>query len=146
LTSDESRKYQVAQNDLLFIRVNGNPEYVGRCALFAGYLEPVYFNDHIMRVRVENSMIDSHYLAFLLNSPYGKSEIAKQRKTSAGQHTINQVGLRAIKLILPPIHLQMHFASKSSAILKTKGSHAACLTVLNSLFSSLQQRAFRGEL
>ncbi|MCM8635341.1 MAG: restriction endonuclease subunit S, partial [Candidatus Accumulibacter sp.] len=93
LSPTEAEKYEVVPGDLLFIRVNGNPEYVGRCALFAGYPERVYFNDHVMRVRIDAASVDGVFLALLLNGSHGKREIAKHRKTSAGQHTINQDGL-----------------------------------------------------
>ncbi len=146
LTTDEENKYEVAPGDLLFIRVNGNPDYVGRCTLFNGFPEKVYFNDHIMRVRVDRRRVDGVFLTFLLRGPHGKREIAKHRKTSAGQHTINQEGLGRIQLPVPPLPLQMEFGARISAIETAKIGHAASLAGLDGLFASLQHRAFRGEL
>jgi type I restriction enzyme S subunit len=146
LTQDEARKYEVNTGDLLFIRVNGNPDYVGRCAIFDGHTEKVYFNDHVMRVRVGQSTLDGIFLAFLLNGPHGKNEIAKHRKTSAGQHTINQDGLSRISVPLPPLSLQRSFAGRVAAVEKLKASHRTSLVELDALFASLQHRAFRGDL
>ena len=146
LTADEAKKYQVLEDDLLFIRVNGNPDYVGRCALFRGYIENVYFNDHVMRVRVDGKVVHGVFLASLLNSAHGKREIAKHRKTSAGQHTINQDGLSRIKLLHPPLHMQQHFANVITAIGSWKKTHEISLLASDRLFASLQHRAFRGEL
>jgi type I restriction enzyme S subunit len=98
LERQESGRYEVTQGDLLFIRVNGNPNYVGRCAIFSGLDEPVYFNDHIMRVKTDPLKVDGKFLVFTLNGTLGKREIAAHRKTSAGQHTINQTGLSKIGL------------------------------------------------
>jgi restriction endonuclease S subunit len=146
LTAVEARKYEVTVGDLLFIRVNGNPDYVGRCALFDGFAEKVYFNDHVMRVRVDPSTVAGVFLTFLLNGSHGKREIAKHRKTSAGQHTINQEGLGKIRLPVPPLPLQMEFGTRISAIEKAKKDHAASLSTLDALFAALQHRAFQGEL
>jgi type I restriction enzyme, S subunit len=146
LTADERSKYEVLAGDLLFIRVNGNPDYVGRCALFEGHSESVYFNDHVMRVRVDRSSVNGVFLTFLLNGAHGKNEIAKHRKTSAGQHTINQDGLGSIRLPLPPLPVQVEFARCIAAVEKAKTGHTASLADLDGFFASLQHRAFRGEL
>lgn len=146
LEPNEFKKYSVSPGDLLFIRVNGNPDYVGRCAIFEGYPEPVFFNDHIMRVKVDYSRILSVFLAFLLNGKYGKNEISKHRKTSAGQHTINQDGLGKIQLPTPPVAMQTEFVRRLESIERQKTTHNLSLAELDALFASLQHRAFRGEL
>ena len=146
LERQESGRYEVTQGDLLFIRVNGNPNYVGRCAIFSGLDEPVYFNDHIMRVKTDPLKVDGKFLVFTLNGTLGKREIAAHRKTSAGQHTINQTGLSKIQLPLPPLHLQQEFTSRIESIDQLKTTHRESLTQLDALFASLQHRAFRGEL
>lgn len=142
----ETKRYSVSPGDLLFIRVNGNPDYVGRCAIFEGYSEPVFFNDHIMRVKVDSTRIHSTFLAFLLNSKHGKNEIAKYRKTSAGQHTINQDGLGKIQVPTPPVTLQAEFVRHLESIGRQKNAFNESHLELDALFSSLQHRAFRGEL
>lgn len=146
LTHQESKKYIVSTDDLLFIRVNGNPEYVGRCALFEGFSEPVYFNDHIMRVKTDQSKVNGKFLAYMLNGIRGKREIALHRKTSAGQHTINQDGLGKIEIPLPPLNIQQLFALRMASIEKLKAVHKSSLAELDELFASLQYRAFKGEL
>lgn len=145
LNEKEQAKYLVTPGELLFIRVNGNPEYVGRCALFDGHHEHVFFNDHVMRVRLKSGL-ESGYLAFFLNRPEGKLEIAKHRKTSAGQHTINQNGLGALSLLLPPPELQQQFLNRLTQLRKSSASHRSSLTELDVLFHSVQHRAFRGTL
>ena len=146
LDTSERSRYETTVGDLLFIRVNGNPDYVGRCAIFDGFGESVYFNDHIMRVKIDQSKVNSKFLSFLLNGERGKKEIASYRKTSAGQHTINQEGLNKITLPVPPLPLQKEFAQRVEAVEKLKATHRASLSQLQALFASLQHRAFRGEL
>jgi restriction endonuclease S subunit len=146
LNASEAGRFEVLPGDVLFIRVNGNPDYVGRCATFSGYSEPVFFNDHIMRLKTNEEMVDGKFLSFILNSPHCKQEIALHRKTSAGQHTINQDGLCRVLIPIPPLNLQQEFARRIAAVEKLKATHRASLAQLDALFASLQHRAFRGEL
>ena len=112
--------YQLLAGDLLFARVNGNPQNVGRCATFCECEEQVYHNDHIIRTSCDKSQLDSVFAAYLFNSEYGKNRISKKIKTSAGQYTINQEGLKSIDIILPPIGIQYSFAELVKQINKLK--------------------------
>ncbi|EGF5310449.1 restriction endonuclease, partial [Escherichia coli] len=92
LVDKEKQIARVEHDDLLFIRVNGNPNYVGRTAVFKSYIEPVYHNDHLIRIKLDNEY-QSDFLCYLINSPFSRKLIAQQIKTSAGQHTISQDGI-----------------------------------------------------
>ena len=120
LTDDEKKRYRLLEGDLLFARVNGNPKNVGRCATFYEYGEQVYHNDHIIRTSCDKSQLDSVFAAYLFNSEYGKNRISRKIKTSAGQYTINQEGLKSIEIILPPIVIQYSFAEFVKQINKLK--------------------------
>jgi type I restriction enzyme S subunit len=146
LEESEKQKFVVEIGDLLFIRVNGNPDYVGRCALHNDINQEVYYNDHIMRVRYNFNYYNGLFLSQYLNYPYGQSEISKQIKTSAGQHTINQGGLEKLNLIIPPIQLQNKFAERVQAIEVQKAQAQVSLEKAEELFNGLLQRAFKGEL
>jgi type I restriction enzyme S subunit len=146
LENSEKTKFSVNIGDLLFIRVNGNPDYVGRCALHDNNKYEVFFNDHIMRVRVDLNTFNSLFLCQYLNYPYGQREISKRVKTSAGQHTINQGGLDKLNLIVPPLELQNQFAERVQAIESQKTQAQASLAQSEDLFNSLLQRAFKGKL
>ena len=120
LTDDEKKRYRLLEGDLLFARVNGNPKNVGRCATFYECEEQVYHNDHIIRASCDRRQLNSVFAAYLFNSEYGKNRISKRIKTSAGQYTINQEGLKSIEIILPPIGIQYSFAELVKQINKLK--------------------------
>jgi type I restriction enzyme, S subunit len=146
LENSEKTKFSVNIGDLLFIRVNGNPDYVGRCALHDNNKYEVFFNDHIMRVRVDLNTFNSLFLCQYLNYPYGQREISKRVKTSAGQYTINQGGLDKLNLIVPPLELQNQFAERVQAIEAQRAQAQASFAQAEDLFNSLLQRVFKGEL
>ena len=109
LSDEEKQRYLLADGDFLFARVNGNPENVGRCAVFNDIGEPVYHNDHIIRVRFDQEIINGVFASKLLNGPYVKSQIRAKVNTTAGQFTVNQGGLGSVRIPLPPLSLQNDF-------------------------------------
>ena len=142
LTDDEKKRYRLLAGDLLFARVNGNPKNVGRCATFYEYEEQVYHNDHIIRTSCDKSQLDSVFAAYLFNSEYGKNRISKKIKTSAGQYTINQEGLKSIDIILPPIGIQYSFAELVKQINKLKSDVQKSIDETQLLMDSLMQEYF----
>lgn len=60
--------------------------------------------------------------------------------------TIYMRVVEQFRVLLPPIKSQREFARRVAAVGKAKASQRASLAELDSLFTSLQHRAFRGEL
>jgi type I restriction enzyme S subunit len=143
LDDGEKQRFQVSTDDLLFIRVNGNRDYVGRCAVFTGHSEPVFHNDHIIRISFDEAF-DPHFLEFVFNTPAGKHLLSKQIKTSAGQHTISQEGIGKVRMIKPSKDVQDNFQAIRLAVKKSTESQSKALS--EPIFESLSQRAFAGDL
>lgn len=64
----------------------------------------------------------------------------------SAQKNINLAILRDLDVPIPPLDLQRQFARRIGAVENLKSVHRASLTELDSLFATLQHRAFRGEL
>lgn len=128
LTEAEKQRYVLERGDFLFARVNGNPDYVGRCAVFQPMREPIYHNDHIIRVHFDETKLNEVFASVLFNNSYGRKQMQDKIKTSAGQYTINQDGIGSIVTILPPLDLQMQFAD---FVQQTDKSKLNVITVLN---------------
>lgn len=106
LSPSELESYKLIPNDILFVRVNGSRTLVGKCALFCGAPEDIAYNDHIIRVRLDNHMCLTEYFKWYMLSDSGKREIELHTSTAAGQYTISGIGLRNIVLTLPSISEQ----------------------------------------
>lgn len=141
LVDKEKQIARVEHDDLLFIRVNGNPNYVGRTAVFKSYIEPVYHNDHLIRIKLDNEY-QSDFLCYLINSPFSRKLIAQQIKTSAGQHTISQDGILKLMFYRPPIELQEKFINiknKIESIFYRKDKHEDLFaSISNKLIHSIK--------
>lgn len=120
LNENEKKRYLLKNNDFLFARVNGNPDNVGRCAVFHDIGEDVYHNDHIIRVHFNEELLNGVFASELINSNFGKRQLKKRIKTSAGQYTVSQDGIGAIVSIVPPLELQNQFASFVQEIDKSR--------------------------
>lgn len=142
LQDDEKQKFLLKENDFLFARVNGNPDYVGRCAVFSDVGEPVYHNDHIIRVHCDDSKLNGTFGCYFFNSEYGKSQIREYITTSAGQYTINQTGISSMYVVLPPLTLQNEFAQFVEQVEKSKTQVQKSLDEAQLLFNRLMQEYF----
>lgn len=98
-----------------------------------------------LMLRVDTSMALSSYVCWFLNCP---STVTKALELVRGQ-TRGRISLGRLKQLevpLPPINLQHHFGTIVESIEKQKSRLRAHLAELNTLFASLQSRAFNGEL
>lgn len=111
LAEKEIKSYQLHNNDLLLVRVNGNPDLVGRATVFKEISQPVAFNDHLIRVRLDSKRIEPKYIELFLNSSYGRSRLRDQVITTAGQFTINRTGISNVVIPLPSIEEQKRIAT-----------------------------------
>ena len=142
LKDNEKKRYLLKDKDFLFARVNGNPDNVGRCAVFHDIGEEVYHNDHIIRVHFNDKLLEGTFASALLNSDYGKRQLKSQLKTSAGQYTVSQDGIGAIITILPSMDKQNEFADFVRATDKSKAVVQKSLEETQLLFDSLMQKYF----
>ena len=142
LNENEKKRYLLKNNDFLFARVNGNPDNVGRCAVFHDIGEDVYHNDHIIRVHFNEELLNGVFASELINSNFGKRQLKKRIKTSAGQYTVSQDGIGAIVSIVPPLELQNQFASFVEEIDKSRSRIQKSLKASQELFDSLMQEYF----
>ncbi|MBQ0011806.1 MAG: restriction endonuclease subunit S [Clostridiales bacterium] len=142
LKENEKKRYLLKDKDFLFARVNGNPDNVGRCAVFHDIGEDVYHNDHIIRVHFNDELLEGTFASALLNSDYGKRQLKSQIKTSAGQYTVSQDGIGAIVTILPSMDKQNQFAAFVAQVDKSKVAIQKSLNETQLLFDSLMQQYF----
>ena len=105
LTDKEIASYRLQDGDFLFVRVNGSKHLVGKCAIYKEISEVVAYNDHIIRVRLNNLCNKRFFQLYLMSVP-GKREIDLHTSTAAGQFTISGEGLRDIIVLLPDISEQ----------------------------------------
>jgi type I restriction enzyme, S subunit len=112
LPSDEVDKLLLAYGDVLIVRSNGNPNYVGRAAPVTkslGHSQYVYAS-YLIRLRVKTELLRPEYLSCFINSPYGRAALRNAIRTTAGQSNVSGESLARIKIPVPPIEEQQLLA------------------------------------
>lgn len=142
----ETQQLLLTPGDLLFVRTNGNPEYIGRCAMFSSETRAL-FASYLIRVRLRpDADYRPEFVRFVATMPSYRSLLVAEARTTAGNYNISTQGLRRLKLIAPSLEQQdrfLRFAANTSRMLAKREEAAVGATTL---FDSLVQRAFRGEL
>jgi type I restriction enzyme S subunit len=143
IADKERERYLVRNGDVLFNRTN-SVELVGKTALFRAE-KPMAYAGYLIRLRV-NEANSPEYLAAFLNCRYAKRVLRAMCKSIIGMANINATEVKSMRVPQPPVSLQLEFARRLSAVAAMKTRHQASLEQLDTLFASLQHRAFRGEL
>lgn len=144
-TESEIRRYKLQKGDLLLTE-GGDPDKLGRGTLWNDELPECIHQNHIFRVRLTDDRLHPLFVSRLVASQRGKRYFLRAAKQTTGIASINMTQLRDFPLLIPPQSIQQEFAKQIAVVEKLKGIHRASLAELDSLFASLQHRAFRGEL
>jgi len=89
--------------------------------------------------------VDRLFVAEYLKSAYVQNYFTSELRT-VSQPTLNIKQICETKVVLPPLGLQQEFARRLGTLERLKLIHCKALARLDELFTSLQHRAFRGEL
>jgi type I restriction enzyme S subunit len=145
-TDAEVARTRLVKDDLLIVERHANPAEIGRGALWDGSISGCIHQNHIIRARFVSANVVPLYACKYLNSPSGRRHLLRAGKTTSGLNTISVSEVRGTPVALPPVSLQSEFARRVTAVEKLKTAQRASLAELDSLFATLQHRAFRGEL
>lgn len=140
-----SEEYFLKEDDLLFVRSNGNRELVGRCMAVYPAGEKVTYSGFIIRYRIGNPDLKSTYLVHLFRSVAFR-RVLFQGGQGANIQNINQQILSGLPVPLPPEELQNQFATIVEKVEALKSHYQQSINDLEALYGSLSQQAFKGEL
>ena len=146
LEDKERRRLALQQGDLLFVRSNGNPKYIGRCAMVRSG-EEALFASYLIRVRLaQDSGLQPEFVRHLVTHPRFRSRLVAEARTTAGNYNISTKGLARLRLLQPALTDQRRYLGVAEQV----GHLRRCLTSYrdnaDDLVDALAQRAFQGEL
>lgn len=146
VTHDELEKFRLIKGDVLLTE-GGDPDKLGRGALWENQIEVCIHQNHIFRVRViDLEELNPSYLSALVGSIYGKSYFLKAAKQTTGIASINSTQLKNFPLIIAPIDLQYKYAEIATKTECLKILYRQSLAELENLYGALSEKAFKGEL
>ncbi len=146
LPDAEQSRLRLESGDLLFVRTNGNPEHIGRCAVFEETDEYLYAS-YLIRARLgQSAPVAPQFLHSVVSLPSFRHLIIRAATTTAGNYNINTTNLGKLRIPVPPKVLQEEYVRLKSNVKSLKTRLDLATLYAKSLFGSLSQRAFRGEL
>ena len=108
-TNAEIAKYGLTNGDILFCRSSLKPEGIAKPNIYMGADGQAIFECHLIRISPDPAKINPIFLNECLNLPEIRAEARRLSKTST-MTTIDQDGILAIAVPLPPLHIQEQFA------------------------------------
>ena len=142
LCSDEEiQKFLLHENDIVINRVN-SIEYLGKCGLIQGLLEETVYESNMMRLHIDESKFNVHYIVYLLCSQFIYNQILGKAKKSVNQASINQKDVQGLMVYIPALALQNQFAALVEQTEKTKATVSRSLEKLETLKKALMQKYF----
>ena len=139
LNSMPTEDYLLKDEDIVFVRSNGNKTMVGRSIVIYPGKNLVTFSGFCIRYRNEDSSIMVPYLLRVL-----KTESIRMQMYGRGANiqNLNQKILASLKIPIPPMNLQEKFVQSVSSIDKSKLAVKKSLEELEILKKSLMQKYF----
>lgn len=150
LKQTELDRLRLRDDDVLFVRTNGNPDFVGRSAVYRrAALDAIGMNgdncvyaSYLIRARINHEAVSSHFVQAYLSTRYGRELLRERAKTSAGQYNINIEGLGSLPIQCPPAQLQDRFREKADAVLALLAQQTTALAKAQATFDALLAQAF----
>lgn len=138
-------KYILREGDLLLTE-GGDPDKLGRGAIWYGKIQPCVHQNHIFCVRPDQTLAEPEYLSALIGSERGKRYFLQAAKQTTGIATINKTQLYGFPAFLPPLYLQQKYTQIVKVIRSTRTKLDDKYEQTDKFFNSLLQRAFSGKL
>lgn len=118
-TQQEIEQYRLLPDDVLMTE-GGDPDKVGRGAIIKKPLENCIHQNHIFRVRLDESVMLPEFFAEYLQHQRSKRYFLGCAKQTTGIASINMKQLRLLPVLVPPLSEQVEFVSFKAEIDKSK--------------------------
>ena len=134
--------FKVSSNNLL-ISCSGT---IGSIAAVPVHAAPGVINQALLKIDLDESiMLNSFFLGLWRSQSFEQQVLGMTHGTGMkNMKSMNE--LKGINFFVPPIDIQHRFAVIDQSVEKQRACQRAHLAELDTLFASLQSRAFRGDL
>ena len=139
LTNEEAEKSLLQAGDLLFARQSLVLEGAGKCSIFLGDDEPVTFESHVTRVRLDNKVADPQFYFYYFQSPHGRAAIRSIVEQGAGAAGIRGSDLKGLEVEWRDVEEQ----SEVSEILSTLDDKIELNRRMNETLEAIARAIFK---
>ena len=134
--------FSIQPNDLL-ISCSGT---IGRIAVVPVSAAPGVMNQALLKITLnESRMLNTFFFSLWRSEPFERQVLGMTHGT--GMKNMKSMSeLKSIKFPVPPLSFQRRFSAIVESIECQKANQRAYLAEIDTLFASLQSRAFRGDV
>ena len=136
------RRYSVESGDILISRAGT----VGRMCVAVPTVEQSIIGSNLIRLSLNPGAMSPVYFAALYTFCGDRLPGLRASGDDKSYSFLNTTRLKSLVVPLPPLDLQLRFAAIVGSVEEQRGRQRAHLAELDTLFASLQSRAFRGDL
>ena len=119
LTDREFARVRLRRGDLLVVEGHGNASEIGRVAMWDDSVEDCVHQNHLIRVRLDRSLVTPEFACAYLNSPSGRQHLLRRGKTTSGLNTITSSDIKVCAIFVPPLALQQKYANVVERVWET---------------------------
>ncbi|MDW8267198.1 MAG: restriction endonuclease subunit S [Gemmataceae bacterium] len=145
IRSTELDRYLLKDGDVVLTE-GGDFDKLGRGFIWTGEVQPCVHQNHVFSVRVDRERLMPAFLAYLVQSAYGKAYFLKVAHKTTNLACINTTKLKALPVLLPALDEQREIVAILDAIDRKIALHREKRRVLEELFKALLHKLMTGEI
>ena len=134
--------FKVSSNNLL-ISCSGT---IGRIAAVPLHAAPGVMNQALLKIDLDESIMLNSFFLGLWRSQSFEQQVLGMTHGTGMKNMKSMAELKGINFLVPSLDIQHRFATIVESVEQQKASQRTHLAELDTLFASLQSRAFRGDL
>lgn len=148
LPKAELETLKLTDTDVLIVRSNGNPDYVGRSAPITKDIvhKEVVYASYLIRLRTDTNLLLPEYLSAFLNSAFGRAAMRNAIRTTAGQSNLSGGNLNKVRLPVPALSEQLNFKNFWLEVHSIRKLINASSMTASELINELKLQALSGDL
>lgn len=141
----ELESYRLREGDVVLTE-GGDFDKLGRGFIWHGQIEPCIHQNHVFAVRTDRNLLIPEFLAYLAQSPYGRSYFLTVAHKTTNLACINSTKLKALPVPLPALQEQQEVCEVLRVTDKKTLVHHKKHAALTQLFSLLLTGLMAGTL
>ncbi|MBE4577314.1 hypothetical protein BOO30_07375 [Vibrio navarrensis] len=138
---EELKRSKLSVNDVVVVAVGSSGFAI---SIPDGFPEAV-MSQNFNKISPNMDLIVPKYLEFAINSSFVQRQFSREI-TDTVRTFLSLTKLKKVQIPLPPLELQKQFLSTIKSILKEEELNQEFVSEMDNCFSSLMQKAFKGEL
>ncbi len=144
IRKSELARYQLAEGDVVLTE-GGDFDKLGRGFVWDGQVAPCVHQNHIFAVRPNRDMVQPEFLAYLVQSPYGRSYFLSVAHKTTNLACINKTKLGRFPVLVPTPDEQQRITSILKACDAKISAQEREVARLRELFDALLQELLSGK-